>query len=322
MVVLYSRKWTCALVGCAVAALFALTTAVAQSTSGCLNDDTSKPINWTLSTTPEGSSWTLSSHAYTLSDDIVPQPEKVPFTVTFWRRSACPTQLIATLNMSGSALTIGVFNAFGGGTSSPILGMVVNDPTVYGLGNLLPLSGAPPSPGVISGIIDFTTGDIDASQALTVDFTPISISGPESVVSVQIPAAVTQPFAIGPGITGNWFDSSQNGHGFSIEVLPSNQLLAEWYVFDSQGRRDWIIGAGPIAGNTATVIGAHTSGNGAYFPPNFDPTQIQNTLWGTITFTFTDCNNGTVAWQPVETGYTAGSIPINRLTIPAGLTCP
>jgi hypothetical protein len=304
------------------ASLWPLANAAAQSSSNCLNTDLTQPITWSLPTLPEGSSWVLSSHAYTLSDDIIPQPEKVPFTMTFWRRAACPTQLIATLDMSDSALTIGVFGAFEGGTSSPVNSMIVNDPAVYGLGNLLVLGGAPPPPGTISGVVNFTLDNIDASQALTIDFTPISISGPESVVSVQIPAASTQPFAIGPGITGNWFDPGQSGHGFGIEVLPGNQLFAQWYVFDAQGHRDWIIGVGPITGNTATVTAAHTEGSGAYFPPNFDPNQIQNTLWGTISFTFTDCNNGTASWQPVEPGYTPGSIPITRLTAPLGLSCP
>lgn len=296
--------------------------AVAQS--GCLSTDLSAPITWTLPSTPGTPNWTLNSHAYTLSDDLIPQPEQVPFTATFWRQPTCPSQLILTLDMSGSALTIGFFSAFEGGNSSTFLGMVVNDPTVYGFGNLLLLGGAPPPPGTISGVVEFTLSDkIDASQAMTIDYTPISISGPEPVVSIQIPAAGPPPaFAIGPGITGNWFDSNESGHGFGIEVLPGNQMLADWYVFGPQGGRDWIVGVGPITGNTAVLTGFQTGGSGGLFPPNFNPTQVQNTPWGTITFTFTDCNNGTASWQPTVTEYPAGSIPIQRLTMPAGLTCP
>jgi hypothetical protein len=58
------------------------------------------------------------------------------------------------------------------------------------------------------------------------------------------------------------------------------------------------------------------------FPPNFDPSKLQNLLWGMLIFTFTDCNNGQVSWQPVVAGYTSGSMPITRLTMPAGLSCP
>lgn len=299
----------------------------ANAQSGCLNTDTSRPITWTLPTTPEGASWTLKSHAYTLSNDLIPQPEQVPFSATFWRRSSCPTQLILTLNMSGSALTMGLFGAFEGGSSSPITDMIVNDPSVYGLGNLLLLTGAPSPPGTISGVVEFgPNSEVDASQALTIDFTPISSSGPESVVSVQIPpAGPPPPFAIGPGMTGSWFDASESGHGFSVEVLPNHQFLAYWYVYapPPQGGQAWIVAAGAYDGNTAANLTAFWDvGSGALFPPAFDPNAIAAQQWGTITFTFTDCNNGAASWQPTAAGYTAGSIPITRLTLPVGLACP
>jgi hypothetical protein len=291
--------------------------------SACLSTDLGAPITWTLPSTPGTPNWTLNSHAYTLSDDLIPQPEAVPFSATFWRQTGCPSQLIMTLDMSGSALGMGVFAAFEGGNSSPITDMIVNDPSVYGLGNLLVLTGAPPPPGTISGVVQFAlSNNIDVSQALTIDFTPISISGPESVVSIQIPAVNPQAFAIGPGITGNWFDPDENGHGFGIEVLPGNQMLAEWYVFGPQGGRDWIIGVGPISGDTAVLNAVQSGGSGGVFPPAFDPSQVQQAAWGTITFTFTDCSHGTANWQPMIAGYSAGSIPIQRLTMPAGLACP
>lgn len=127
---------------------------------------------------------------------------------------------------------------------------------------------------------------------------------------------------ISPGFTGNWFDTSESGHGFSIEVLPGNQMLAEWYVFAPNGGQSWIIATGPITGSTAVLQGWQPVGPGGRFPPNFNSSQLQNQPWGTITFTFTDCNNGRVSWQPTANGYTSGSIPITRLTMPAGLTCP
>ena len=128
--------------------------------------------------------------------------------------------------------------------------------------------------------------------------------------------------AISPGFTGNWFDPSQSGHGFSIEVLPDNMMLAEWFVFAPYGGQAWIVATGPITGNTAVLQGYYPVGPGGLFPPNFNPSQLQNQPWGTITFTFTDCNSGKVSWLPTVAGYTGGSIPITRLTIPAGLICP
>jgi len=123
-------------------------------------------------------------------------------------------------------------------------------------------------------------------------------------------------------MTGNWFDPVQDGHGFSIEVLPGNRMLADWFVYAPNGGPAWIFAAGPITGNTAVLQGFQKIGIGGRFPPNFDPSKLQDLLWGTLTFTFTDCNSGQVSWQPVAAGYPSGSMPITRLTLPAGLSCP
>ena len=45
---------------------------------------------------------------------------------------------------------------------------------------------------------------------------------------------------------------------------------------------------------------------------------------GTLTLTFTDCNNGTAAWAPTAAGFAGSASPlgITRLTSIAGLACP
>jgi len=145
------------------------------------------------------------------------------------------------------------------------------------------------------------------------------------VVANGIPSApvdVMVDFAIGPGMTGNWYDAGESGHGFSVEVLPNNQMLAEWFVFAPDGGPAWIVASGPISGASAVLHGFQAVGAGGRFPPNFDQAQVQKQAWGDLTFTFTDCNTGDVSWQPIAAGYTGGSIPIKRLTLPAGLSCP
>ena len=129
-------------------------------------------------------------------------------------------------------------------------------------------------------------------------------------------------FHIGPGITGNWFNAGQSGQGFSLEVLRNNTLLAEWFTYAPENGQAWIVAMGPIDGNTAVLQGYQSIGPGGRFFPNFDPSGVQKQFWGTLTFTFTDCNIGSVAWQPVGAGYVAGSMSIQRLTQPAGLLCP
>jgi hypothetical protein len=48
-------------------------------------------------------------------------------------------------------------------------------------------------------------------------------------------------------------------------------------------------------------------------------------LWGTLTFTFSDCNNGTMSWHSDVPGYNNANdtpLPIQRLTQIAGTACP
>ncbi len=122
------------------------------------------------------------------------------------------------------------------------------------------------------------------------------------------------------GFTGSWYNSAQSGHGFNIEVLANGGLLAYWYVFDAAGNPAWIVAQGEIDG-TLAILDAYLVAGGA-FPPDFDPGAVTRTLWGTITFTFTDCNQGHAAWDTSEPGYADGEMDMVRLTLPAGLSCP
>jgi len=153
-------------------------------------------------------------------------------------------------------------------------------------------------------------------------FTALQATRMHASIAAYRPSLAAAAFSIGPGMTGNWFDPNQSGHGFSIEVLPGNVLLADWYVFAPNGGATWIVASGPITGNTAVLQAFQKTGTGGRFPPNFNPAQLQNLAWGTLTFTFSDCNSGQASWQPVVAGYASGSMNITRLTLPAGLSCP
>jgi hypothetical protein len=59
---------------------------------------------------------------------------------------------------------------------------------------------------------------------------------------------------------------------------------------------------------------------GGRWIPYFGPGQIVNNAWGTLTFTFTDCNHGTVNFNS-GLGYGTGSMNLTRLTQPSGLIC-
>jgi plastocyanin len=137
--------------------------------------------------------------------------------------------------------------------------------------------------------------------------------GMAGVITVEQAAA-----SLSSGYTGTWYDPAQSGHGFFIEILPGNLLLAYWFTFTPQGQQAWFGGVGSIVGNTAVVPATLTTG--ARFIPNFNATDVVRSPWGNLNFTFTDCSNGRVDFESVA-GFGSGSMTLKRLTTPAGLEC-
>ncbi len=110
--------------------------------------------------------------------------------------------------------------------------------------------------------------------------------------------------------SGNWFDPGQNGHGFLLEALPvEHGFYATWYVFQN-GQPLFLQGVGTSQGNTLVVDMDSTTSSG--FPVGADgPVHLP---WGRVTFTFTSSDDGTVSWQPVAPGFTAGTMNLRRLS--------
>ena len=139
--------------------------------------------------------------------------------------------------------------------------------------------------------------------------------------SAELYENVVPPGTIGPGFTGAWYDPAQSGHGLFIEVLNNSRLLAWWFTFNPDGtQRAWFGGVGTYSGNTATITEVYQTTGGRWIP-NFDPNRIVNNPWGTLAFTFTDCNHGKVDFNSVR-GYGTGNMSLTRLTLPARLSCP
>jgi plastocyanin len=145
--------------------------------------------------------------------------------------------------------------------------------------------------------------------------------GMNGTITVQGVASGNVP--ITNGFTGSWVDGGSTGQsGFALEVQTNGSIVAEWYTYGPQGGQSWIGGVGPIVNGDHAVIPAYQiDGPGGRFPPNFAASGVQATSWGTMTFTFTDCDHGLLAWTSTIPGYGNGSMPIVRLTHPAGLTC-
>jgi plastocyanin len=148
--------------------------------------------------------------------------------------------------------------------------------------------------------------------------------------------AVAATINLGGYLSGNWFNPAQGGHGFQLEFtnqadggIPSQkELVAIWFVYTPDGSgQNWIYAQGPYDSTRNTVSVPATIFHGTKFPfplSNFDPNALLGSLgdWGDVTFTFSDCNNGTATWNSTVSGYGNGTIPLQRLTSIQGTSCP
>lgn len=143
----------------------------------------------------------------------------------------------------------------------------------------------------------------------------------ESLVAAASPADDAPGAGVRACHSGNWFQPAQSGHGFFLHVFGSGdarQLVAVWYVFD-RGKPLFLVGAGPIAGDTATLTLGIT--RGPDFPPDYRVADLERRVWGTATFRFTGANTAQVEWTPQVAGFTPGRLDLVRLTEQLGRSC-
>jgi plastocyanin len=178
-------------------------------------------------------------------------------------------------------------------------------------------SGGAPSSSQWSQTITFNTaGDIGYYCTAHGGAGGIGMSG-----KIKVEGGAPPTFSIGSAVSGNWFNPAQSGHGFQLEKVNDTTVTAFWFTFDANGNQVWILGVGQIANNRIEMQAVKS--RGGRFPPNFDPTQITNPPWGTMTFTFTSCNAGSVAWTSTDPAFTAsGTLALERVTSVVGTTCP
>jgi len=246
------------------------------------------------------------------SNDI---PERYDPDAGTWSNTGSPGQVLsftATLLSTGQVL-------IAGGVSTQESGRYLSSAEVYD-----DRSGAwSPSSNMITGRWGHTATLLADGRVLVAGGLGVGATGETTLRSAELYEPVVQPLpgTIGPGITGSWYDAAQSGHGLLIEVLPDNRFYAIWFAFNPSGTaQSWFAGVGTYSANTASITAVDMPTGGRWIP-NFDPAQIVHNPWGTLTFTFTDCNHGKVEFNSVA-GYGTGSMNLTRLTQPAGLHCP
>ncbi|HET9485731.1 MAG TPA: hypothetical protein VFO79_17340 [Xanthomonadales bacterium] len=121
--------------------------------------------------------------------------------------------------------------------------------------------------------------------------------------------------------SGTWFNTAQGGHGLMVQVSGTGaerRLLAVWYAHARTQQR-WLIGDGPIVGDSATLSMITTRGGA--FGTAFDPDTVVREPWGTLTFRAIDADHARIEWSSTVEGFGSGALDLSRLTLVRGLAC-
>jgi hypothetical protein len=132
----------------------------------------------------------------------------------------------------------------------------------------------------------------------------------------------TTSYNIVPCITGSWYLDARDGEGYNIEIIGKEldpQVLAYFYTYDDDGNQMWVTGVGPANGDTAIVPVEVFSG--PVYGDAYDKGDLDREDWGTLTFTFTTKDTGSVV-RASTIGFGTTTEDIIRLTSAVGLECP
>ncbi len=98
-------------------------------------------------------------------------------------------------------------------------------------------------------------------------------------------------------VTDLWWNPLENGWGINLTQHPSGQVFAVWYTYAADAGPLWLVMSGGTWTTARTFTGdlQRTSGP-SYAQLPFNPNAVTRTTVGSITFNFTDANNGTFTW--------------------------
>ena len=111
---------------------------------------------------------------------------------------------------------------------------------------------------------------------------------------------------------GLWANAQESGWGINF-AHQGDVLFATWYTYDALGKPWWLIAVlyksteGVYTGPVSTVTGPPF--NAVPFPPEGTPGGAIETVIGTMTATFADASNGTLAYTVNGTSQTKSIVP-------------
>ncbi len=124
--------------------------------------------------------------------------------------------------------------------------------------------------------------------------------------------------AVDGSFSGNWYNPERSGEGYVVEITHDDngeaRIVVSFYTYlpDGSGGQAWVIGEGPVLGQSAVADVFIT--DGTVFGSGFNADDVTRTYWGQIRFDFIDCQTVQVSLEPVLDGYSASSTALSRLT--------
>jgi hypothetical protein len=173
--------------------------------------------------------------------------------------------------------------------------------------------------------VNFFAGLNTLAIVIGIDSAQVTNGGADPVLKLYASTQRIDGAGIGGGISGVWRDTANPGQGFIVEVLDSGPDPAPdrfgmyWSTFTNSGLPLNIYGLGDVESNGPTVQVQAFYNNSGFFPPRTATPTPQE--FGTLEFTFDDCNTGSVAVMPTRPGFAPVTIPLQRLTSILGLPC-
>jgi hypothetical protein len=139
-----------------------------------------------------------------------------------------------------------------------------------------------------------------------------------------IPMTGNAAVPIQPGIGGAWYNTTESGHGFILNVSEKDgqlTLLATWYVYDNDGNQMWLIGSAPFElGATSITVPVIVTEKLQF--NNLGGGGLLELAWGSLNFEFSTCDEGLVTYNPnPNAGFAVGTTAIQRLTNTARVSC-
>jgi len=175
--------------------------------------------------------------------------------------------------------------------------------------------------------VNFFAGANTLAIVTSIESARLTNNGANPTLKIYASTTRNGDAGVGAGISGLWYDPTNPGHGLVLQVSGSGdadnlplKMVTYWNVFTPQGQQLNLWGIGDVENNGDQASVPVSTSSGGNFPPaamNNPPVQA----FGTLDFTFTDCNTATMAVTTTRSGYANTTVPLTRLTSVLDLPC-